>query len=234
MSIADDPARRPANRLLDDDLVLVRRERPVHHQDQARAHLRVLEARDVEPADRGEDDVVEVALAAAVPLHRVEAQLERRDPLRPVRAADRRVHRHLDRGRARLDQLRPVVDRVERVEIGHAARVGHGHEPVEVPVVLDRKRDALLVGERPEDVGGDRAAEVGVQLGEAFHRLSSSPSRRPPSAAADEARAEEREPRRDAGRRARPRRRRLPSRARAQATPATMKTALAASIDHIR
>ena len=43
-----DPARRPANRLLDDDLVLVRRERPIHHQDQARAHLRVLEARDVE------------------------------------------------------------------------------------------------------------------------------------------------------------------------------------------
>ena len=140
--------------------------------------------------------MVEVALAAAVPLHRVEAQLERRDPLRAVRAADRAVHRDLDSGRARLDQLRPVVDRVERVEVGHAARVGHGHEPVEVPEVLDRKRDALPVGERPEDVGGDRAAEVGVQLGEAFHRRSLIPAHDRP-AAADEARAEESEPRGD-------------------------------------
>ena len=64
-------------------------ERAVHHQDQPGAHLRVLEPRAVEAADRGEDDVVEVALAAAVPLHRVEAQLERRDPLRAVGAADR-------------------------------------------------------------------------------------------------------------------------------------------------
>ena len=85
----DDAARRVPDRLLDDDHVLRRRERAVHHQDQPRAHLRVLERGDVEPADRREDDVVEVALAAAVPLHRVEAQLERRDPLRAVRAADR-------------------------------------------------------------------------------------------------------------------------------------------------
>ena len=169
---ADDPARRPADRLLDDDLVLLGGEGAVHHQDQARAHLRVLEARAVEAADRGEDDVVEVALAAAVPLHRVEAQLERRDPLRAVGAADRAVHRALDRERARLDQLRPVVDRVERVEVGHAARVGDRDEPVEVPVVLDRQRDPLLVRERPEDVGGDRAAEVGVQLGETSIRTT--------------------------------------------------------------
>src|SRR6476469_5620495 len=78
---ADDSARRPADRLLDDDRVLLGRERPVHHQDQARSRLRVLEARAVEAADRGEDDVVEVALAAAVSLHRVEAELERRDAL---------------------------------------------------------------------------------------------------------------------------------------------------------
>ena len=67
----------------------------IHHQDQPRAHLRVLDARAVDAADRGEDDVIEVALAAAVPLHRVEAQLERRDPLRAIRAADRAVHRAL-------------------------------------------------------------------------------------------------------------------------------------------
>src|SRR4030081_820328 len=43
----------------------------------SRRYLRVLEARAVEAAHRREDDVVEVPLAAAVPLHRVEAQLER-------------------------------------------------------------------------------------------------------------------------------------------------------------
>ena len=163
----DDPARRPLDRLLDDDRVELRVERPVHHQDQAATHLRVLDRGPVEPADRGEDDVVEVALAAAVALHRVEAQLERRDPLRAVGAADRRVHRALDRDRRRLDQLRPVVDRVERVEVRHAAGVGDRDEAVEVPVVLDRQRDPLLVGEAPEDLGRDRAAEVGVELREA-------------------------------------------------------------------
>ena len=89
------------------------------------------------PADRGEDDVVEVALAAAVSLHRVEAELERRDPLRAVRAADRAVHGALDRERRRLDQLRPVVDLVELVETLHAVRIGDGDERVELPEVLD-------------------------------------------------------------------------------------------------
>ena len=78
---ADDAASRPADRLLDDDLVQAQVEGAVHHQDQPGADLRVLDARAVDPSDRGEDDVVEVALAAAVPLHRVEAELERRDPL---------------------------------------------------------------------------------------------------------------------------------------------------------
>ena len=174
---ADDPARRVADRLLDDDRVLLLVEGAVHHQDQPDAHQRVLEARAVEPADRGHDDVVEVALAAAVPLHRVEAQLERRDVLRAVGAADRRVHRALDRERARLDQLRPVVDLVEGVERVDAARVGDRDEPVELPVVLDRERDALLVGEAPHDLGGDRRAEVGVELGEALLEHGSESSR---------------------------------------------------------
>ena len=112
--------------------------------------------------------MVEVALAAAVALHRVEAQLERRDPLRAVGAADRAVHRALDRERGGLDQLRPVVDRVERVEVLDAARIRDGDEPLELPVVLHRQGDPLLVGEAPEDVRGDRAAEVGVELGEAL------------------------------------------------------------------
>ena len=145
-----------------------RAERPVHHQDQPGAHLRVLERGAVEAADRGEDDVVEVALAAAVSLHRVEAELERRDPLRAVGAADRRVHGALDRQRRRLDQLRPVVDPVERVEVRHAARVADRDEPVELPVVLDGECDPLLVREAPEDVRRDRAAQVRVELGEAL------------------------------------------------------------------
>jgi len=65
-----------------------------------------------------------------------------------------------------------VVDLIERVEVRDAARVAHGHEPVEVPVVLHRQRDALLVREAPEDVGGDRAAEVRVELGQALHGRS--------------------------------------------------------------
>ena len=126
------------------------------------------------PADRGEDDVVEVALAAAVALHRVEAELERRDALRAVRAADRAVHRALDRERGGLDQLRPVVDRVERVEVLDAARIRHGDERLELPVVLHGQGDPLLVREAPENVRGDRAAEVRVELGEALVRRRSS------------------------------------------------------------
>ena len=110
--------------------------------------------------------MVEIALAAAVALHRVEAELERRDPLRAVGAPDRGVHGALDRERGGLDQLRPVVDPVERVEVGDAARVGDRDERVELPVVLDRERDPLLVRERPEDLGRDGAAEVGVELSE--------------------------------------------------------------------
>ena len=120
---ADDAASSPADRLLDDDRVLLEREGAIHHQDQPGAHLGVLELGAVEPADRGQDDVVEVALAAAVALHRVEAELERRDVLAAVRAADGAVHRALDGQRARLDQLRPLVDRV-RARAARRRRAG--------------------------------------------------------------------------------------------------------------
>src|SRR5205823_1454090 len=127
------------------------------------------EAGAVEPAGSGHDDVVEVALAAAVSLHRVEAKLERRDSLRAVGATDGAVHRALDGNRARLDQLGPVIDLVESVERVDAPWVGDRDEAVELPVVLDREGDSLLVGEAPEDLGGNRGAEVRVQLGEAIH-----------------------------------------------------------------
>jgi hypothetical protein len=77
------------------------------------------------------------------------------------------VHGALDRQRGGLDELRPVVDLVELVEPPHASGVGDRDERVELPEVLDGERDSLLVGEAPEDVGGDRASEVGVELGEA-------------------------------------------------------------------
>ena len=64
-----------------------------------------------------------------------------------------------------LIQSSPLA--VERVEVGHAARVGDGDERVELPVVPGGQRDPLLVRQAPEDVRGDRAAQVGVQLGEA-------------------------------------------------------------------
>jgi hypothetical protein len=76
------------------------------------------------------------------------------------------VHAALDGERGGLDQLCPVIDRVERVEVRDAARVADGDEAVELPVILHGKRDSLLVREAPEDVGGDRAAEMRVQLGE--------------------------------------------------------------------
>ena len=53
-----------------------------------------------------------------------------------------------------------------------ALRIRAGDEAVELPVVLHRERDALLVREAPEDLRGDRAPQVRVQLGEPVHRPS--------------------------------------------------------------
>ena len=83
---------------------------------------RVLEARPVHPADGRRDDVVEVLLAAAVALHRVEAQLHRRDVVLAVRAADDLVDGALDRERRALDQLRPVEQLEVAVEGAVALR----------------------------------------------------------------------------------------------------------------
>ena len=165
---ADDPARGVAARLLDDDLVLAVVERAIHHQDHAGAHLGVLEAGAIDAAQRRQDDVVEVALAAAIALHRVEAHLAGRDALRAVAAADHAVHAALDRERARLDQLGHVVDLIERVEPVHAARIRDRDHAVELPVVARRQRDALRVRRLPHHVGRHRPAEMRVQLG---HRL---------------------------------------------------------------
>ena len=78
------------------------------------------------------------------------------------------MHAALDGERRALDQLREVVDPIERVEIGDAPRIGHRDKTVELLVVARRQVDPLLVREAPHDVRRDRATEVGVELGEAF------------------------------------------------------------------
>ena len=83
---------------------------------------RVLEGRPVHAADGGRDDVVEVLLAAAVALHRVEAQLHRRDVVLAVGAADDLVDGALDRERRALDQLGPVEELEVAVEAARPRR----------------------------------------------------------------------------------------------------------------
>ncbi len=126
---------------------------------------RVLERRAVHPADRRRDDVVEVLLAAAVPLHRVEAQLRGGDVVLAVRPADDLVDRALHGDRARLDELRPVEQLKVAVEALRPPRVD-GDQVPELPVVAGRELDPLGMGDGPHDRRGHRRAEVAVELGE--------------------------------------------------------------------
>jgi hypothetical protein len=64
-----------------------------------------------------------------------------------------------------LDELRPVVEREERLE-RLALALADGDEVDEFPVVLRRKSDALLVCDAPERGGVDRSAEMDVELGQ--------------------------------------------------------------------
>ena len=130
------------------------------------------------PAHRGGDDVVEVLLAAAVPLHRVEAQLELGDVVLAIRPADDLVHAALDGGRARLDELGPV----EEVEVGGeaAAPTADGDEVAEGPVVLRREADPLGVRDAPHDRGRHRRAEMDVELGQRGAGIKAWARHRPP------------------------------------------------------
>ena len=161
---ADDAPVPPRDRLLGDDLVELVRERAVEAEDEAGLDG-VLERRAVHAADRRRDDVVEVLLAAPVPLHGVEAQLHRRDVVLAVRAADHLVDGTLDRDRARLDELGPV----EQLEVAVEALGPPGvdrDEVAELPVVAGRELDPLRMGDRPHDRRRHRGAEVTVELGE--------------------------------------------------------------------
>ena len=159
---ADDAAVAPADRLLDDDLVELVRERAVEAEDEPGLD-RVFETRLVHAADRRRDDVVEVLLAAAVSLHRVEAELHRRDVVLAVGAADDLVDGALDRERRALDELGPVEQL--QVAVERAVPPGrHGDHVAEFPVVLGRQLDALGMGDPPHDRRGHRAAEMAVEL----------------------------------------------------------------------
>ena len=119
----------------------------------------------VHPAHRRRDDVVEVLLAAAVPLHRVEAQLHRRDVVLAIGAADDLVDAALDRERRALDELGPVEELEVAVERAVPPRRDRDHV-AELPVVLGRELDALGVGDAPHDRRGHGAAEMAMELGE--------------------------------------------------------------------
>ncbi len=108
----DDAAVPPADRLLGDDLVELERERSVEAEDEPGLD-RVLEGRLVHAAQGGRDDVVEVLLTTAIPLHGVEAELHGRDVVLAVRPADHLVDGPLDGDRRALDELGPV----EQLEI---------------------------------------------------------------------------------------------------------------------
>ena len=154
----------PRDGLLHDDLVELVRERAIEAEQEPGLH-RVLQRRLVHTAHRSRDDVVEILLAAPVPLHRVEAQLHRRDVVLAVGAADDLVHGALDGDRARLDELSPV----EQLEIAVEALGAPGMDSdqvAELPVVAGGQLDALRVGDRPHDRRRDGRPEVAVELGE--------------------------------------------------------------------
>src|SRR4029450_6110592 len=100
-----------------------------------------LEDGPVHATERRGDDVVEVLLAAAVPLHRVEAELHRGDVVLAVGPANDLVDRSLDGDRARLDELRPVEELEVAVEASVAGVRDGDHVP-ELPVLARRELDA--------------------------------------------------------------------------------------------
>ena len=119
---ADDAARPPADRLLDDDLVLPRVKVRSIIRIRPALHLRVLEGRRSMPR---------IAAGMMWSRSRSPPRLRfiglKRSSIVVMPSSgsppDRPVDRGLDRQRARLDQLRPMEELVERVEVGHAARV---------------------------------------------------------------------------------------------------------------
>ena len=144
-------------------------------EDQPRADA-VREAGALHPVDGGDDDVVEVPLAAQVPLHRVEAELDRRDARGPVLLPDDGVDGALDGRRRRLDALGPAVEDLEvAVQRRDALRIGV-HEVLELGVRAHGQLEPVVVRDLPEDVGRHRRAHVDVEVDE-LGRLEELPAR---------------------------------------------------------
>ena len=161
--------------LPDDDVVQRVVELAREAEDQPRADA-VREARALHPVDGGHDDVVEVPLAAQVPLHGVEAELDGRDARGAVLLPDDRVDRALDGRGRRLDALGPAVEDLEvAVQRRDALRIGV-HEVLELGVGAHGQLEAVVVRDLPEDVGRHRRAHVDVEVDE-LGRLEEPPAR---------------------------------------------------------
>ena len=161
--------------LPDDDVVQRVVELAGEAEDQPGADA-VRQAGALHPVDGGDDDVVEVALAAQVPLHGVEAELDRRDARGAVLLADDRVDRALDGRGRRLDALGPPVEDVEvAVQRLDAVRV-RVDEVLELRVGLHGQLEPVVVGDLPEHVRRHRRADVDVEVDE-LGRLEDLPRR---------------------------------------------------------
>ena len=150
------------DRLVHEDRVQRLVEGAVEAENEARLH-RVVEKRAIEAADGRVDDVVEVALPAAIPLHRVVSELEGRDVRLPVGATDHLINGLLDRERAGLDQLGPVVERKEVLE-RFLRLLAHRDQVDELPVVLGREPDPLVMRDSPHRSRVHGAAQMHMQL----------------------------------------------------------------------
>src|SRR2546426_11031271 len=122
-------------------------EGPVETEDDSGSH-RILERGSVKTAHSRHHYVVEILLAATIPLHRVEAKFEESYVVLPVRTGDRLVDGPLDGERARLDQFCPLEHRQVVLEGFHFVRVGCD-EVHELPVILRGKAYPLGVRHPP-------------------------------------------------------------------------------------
>ena len=104
--------------------------------------------------------MVEVLLALAIALHRVEPQLQRGDVALAIRAADNLVDGALDGQRAGLDQLGPAEDLVVLGEVVDLVGIADGDEFDKLPVVFAWQTNALLMGDAPHDGRVNRAAKM--------------------------------------------------------------------------
>ena len=159
---ADDATAPVRDRLLDEDRVQGLIERAIQTENEPGFH-RIVEKGTIEAADRRIDDVVEVALPAAIPFHGVIAELESRNVRLAVSAADNLVDGLLDRQRARLNELGPVVERQE-VFKGFLRLLADRDQIDEFPVVLGRQANPLVMRNSPHRRRIDGAAEMDVQL----------------------------------------------------------------------